>query len=201
MCLLYRSDRRAVAPGHLEGPDGGAVQRTGGGGGLVHAWYPPGLAIPFGAGRCRNRFLPRSISLGLDVRGARRTSSRDTADQLSDGLGRGHRGVAGEYASPGAVREYVVERHRHLVAGGEHGLGRQVRHSRYERFAEARILGNELDDVCRLGAVASDEVVEDTVDEVLDLLGRGRRRTTPDATVPTGRAAPATARLSTEPRR
>ena len=132
--------------------------------GLVHAWHPPGLAIPFGAGRGGQleRF-PLSLDLvpvGLDVRGTLvGRPAEHTTDQLSDVLGRGSRRVAGEHASPGAVREHVVDRHRHLVAGGEHGLGPQVRQSRYERFAEARVLGNELDDVCRLGAVASDEVV------------------------------------------
>lgn len=44
-----------------------------------------------------------------------------TAEQLGDRSGGG---VAGESAGSGVVCEHVVERHRHLVAGGEHGFGR-----------------------------------------------------------------------------
>src|SRR5262249_10883053 len=61
-------------------------------------------------------------------------------DERGDVVGGGGRGVSGEEARPGAAGEHVVERARHLVAHGVHGLRPHVRQARYERLAQVRIV-------------------------------------------------------------
>ena len=71
---------------------------------------------------------------------------------------RGERRRPVEQVGPGAARQHVVERRRHLVADGVHGLGAQVRQAGDERLAERRVGGDERLDLAGERAVAAGEV-------------------------------------------